>query len=275
MAKRSKFVKPVSRSITSAEVVANKRISPTFIRITIAGEELGTITPMGADHWFRLFIPQAGQSELRLPSAANNLWYAQYLVMSKDTRPVVRNYTIREYRPAGSGFFGDTAEIDIDFAFHGDIGPASAWADAASSGDKVALLDEGCIYNPTPDCTWQLLVGDESALPAIAGILETADADLRAEVFIEIPNTEDKQDLPQLAHVNVHWIIREDTDTKPGTLALEAVRVAELPPGPSYTFVAGEQALTTGLRRHLVNDRKFPKTDITFTGFWRDGHAAN
>ncbi|NMD59539.1 UNVERIFIED_ORG: NADPH-dependent ferric siderophore reductase [Nocardia globerula] len=275
MAKRSKFVKPVSRSITSAQVVANKRISPTFIRITIAGEELGTITPMGADHWFRLFIPQAGQSELRLPSAANNLWYAQYLVMSKDTRPVVRNYTIREYRPAGSGLFGDTAEIDIDFAFHGDIGPASAWADTASSGDKVALLDEGCIYNPTPDCTWQLLVGDESALPAIAGILETADADLRAEVFIEVPNVEDKQDLPQLAHVNVHWIIREDTDTKPGALALEAVRAAELPEGPSYTFVAGEQALTTGLRRHLVNDRKFPKTDITFTGFWRDGHAAN
>ncbi|MDJ0112400.1 siderophore-interacting protein, partial [Rhodococcus erythropolis] len=98
MAKRAKFVKPASRSIVSAQVVANKRISPSFIRVTIAGEELSTIAPMGADQWFRMFIPQVGQSELRLPSAASNLWYAQYLLMSKDTRPVVRNYTIRAYR---------------------------------------------------------------------------------------------------------------------------------------------------------------------------------
>ena len=56
---------------------------------------------------------------------------------------------------------------------------------------------------------------------------------------------------------------------------LETLRAAELPEGPSYTFVAGEQALTTGLRRHLVNDRKFAKTDITFTGFWRHGHSAH
>ncbi|MDJ0113960.1 siderophore-interacting protein, partial [Rhodococcus erythropolis] len=101
---------------------------------------------------------------------------------SKDTRPVVRNYTIRAYRAAGTGLFGETTEIDIDFAYHGDIGPASAWADTASTGDNVALLDEGCIYNPTPEAKWQLLVGDESALPAIIGILETAPADLRAEV---------------------------------------------------------------------------------------------
>ncbi|MFF1945601.1 siderophore-interacting protein [Rhodococcus qingshengii] len=275
MAKRAKFVKPASRSIVSAQVVANKRISPSFIRVTIAGEELSTIAPMGADQWFRMFIPQVGQSELRLPSAASNLWYAQYLLMSKDTRPVVRNYTIRAYRAAGSGLFGETTEIDIDFAYHGDIGPASAWADTASAGNEVALLDEGCIYNPTPEAKWQLLVGDESALPAIIGILESAPADLRAEVFVEIPNIEDKQDIPELANVNVHWLVREDEHATPGVLTLETVRAAELPEGPSYTFVAGEQALTTGLRRHLVNDRKFAKTDITFTGFWRHGHSAH
>src|SRR3546814_12407208 len=76
--------------------------------------------------------------------------------MAKDTRPVVRNYTIRAYRAAGSGLFGESTEIDIDFAYHGDIGPASAWADTASTGDNVALLDEGCIYNPTPEAKWQL-----------------------------------------------------------------------------------------------------------------------
>ncbi|MCJ0903882.1 siderophore-interacting protein [Rhodococcus sp. ARC_M6] len=275
MAKRSKFVKPATRSVATAEVVANKRISPTFIRITIAGEELSTIAPMGADQWFRIFIPQAGNGELRLPSAASALWYAQYLRIPKDVRPVLRAYTVRAYREAGSGLFGETPEIDIDFAFHGDIGPASAWAVSAASGDKVGLLDEGLIYNPAPEATWQLLVGDESALPAILGILDSAPTDLRAEVFIEIPHPDDKQEHPELGGVNVHWLVREDPQAKPGVLALETVRAADLPTGPSYTFVGGEQALTTGLRRHLVNDRNFAKQDISFTGFWRVGHAAN
>ncbi|MGC0365403.1 NADPH-dependent ferric siderophore reductase [Rhodococcus sp. 27YEA15] len=274
MAKRAKYVKPASRTIVEAEVVASKRISPGFVRVTIAGEQLSSVAPMGADHWFRFFFPQAGQTELRLPSAASNLWYAQWLMMSKDTRPVVRNYTIRAYRPAGSGLFGDRTEIDIDFAHHGDSGPASAWANAATEGGRVALLDEGRIYNPTPDATWQLLVGDESALPAVIGILESAPADLRAEVFLEIAHDDDKQDVPESAGVNVHWLVRTDADAVPGVLALETVRAAELPTGTSYTFVAGEQALTTGLRRHLVNDRQFAKSNITFTGFWRHGHAA-
>lgn len=275
MAKRAKFVKPLSRSIVRATVAARTQISPSFIRVTITGDELTSIRPMGADHWFRLFLPQTGQSDLRLPGAANNLWYAQYLLMSKDTRPVVRNYTIRDYRAAGSGRFGPHTEIDIDIAGHGDLGPASAWANSASIGDPVALLDEGCIYNPTPGAAWHLLVGDESALPAIIGVVNSAPDELRAEVFIEIPHPDDRQDHRELDGVAVHWLVREDEHATPGALALETVRKAELPEGPAYTFVAGEQALATGLRRHLVDDRQFAKSDIAFTGFWRQGHAAN
>ncbi len=58
-------------------------------------------------------------------------------------------------------------------------------------------------------------------------------------------------------------------------LALNTVKQAELPAGPSYTFVAGESELTTALRRHLVNERRIPKSNISFTGYWRFGHAAN
>lgn len=274
MAKPSKFVKPASRSIATAEVVMNKRIGPNFIRVTIAGDDLGTITPMGADQWFRMFIPQPGQSELCLPAAANDQWYPQYLLIDEKTRPIVRNYTIRQYRAAESGLFSQTTEIDIDFAYHGDLGPASAWANSTSAGDKVALLDEGRIYNPTPGATWQLLVGDESALPAILAILDTAEPDLRAEVYIEISQLDDRQAHRELAGVNVHWVVREDPHAKPGTLTLETIRAVELPAGSSYTYVAGEQALTTGLRRHLVNERNFPKPSITFSGYWRHGHAA-
>lgn len=273
MAKRSKFVKPADRHILEANVVASKQISPNFVRVTIGGAGLAQFAPMGGDQWFRLFLPQDGQSELRLPTQANNLWYAQYLLMSKDTRPVVRNYTVRDFRAAGAGLYGDTAEIDIDFVSHGDGGPASAWAAKAAPGDRVAFLDEGLIYNPTDDNEWQLLVGDESALPAIMGILRTAPADLTAEVFIEIPHADDAQTVATPAGVNIHWVVRTDAHTHPGLLALAAVQDATLPDGPSYTYIAGERELVTSLRRHLVNDRKIPKSDVTFTGYWRFGKA--
>ncbi|MFC7449202.1 siderophore-interacting protein [Rhodococcus daqingensis] len=290
MAKRSKFVKPEHRQFLRARVLGSKQVSPSFVRVTIGGDELREFTPMGFDQWFRMFIPAAGasaargnasgQTALRLPSATSNLWYAQLLAMSKSSRPVVRNYTVRGFRPAEQAVYGeDVPELDIDFVCHGadghgDPGPASTWATSVAPGDELALLDEGLIYNPTPEARWQLLVGDESALPAILGIVSSAPADLRAEVFLEIPHADDAQEVATPDGVNVHWLVRSDPHARPGALALETVRRAQLPDGPSYTFAAGESDLATGVRRHLVNDRKVPKSDITFTGYWRHGKAA-
>ncbi|MFD4180551.1 siderophore-interacting protein [Rhodococcus sp. NPDC058514] len=269
MAKRSKFIKPEHREFIRARVLGSKQISPNFVRVTVGGEELAGFTPMGFDHWFRMFFPQAGQSELRLPSATSMLWYAQFLAIPKATRPEQRNYTVRAFRRAEDSLFGmDVPELDIDFASHGG-GAASDWANSVSPGDEMALLDEGLIYNPTPEAQWQLIVGDESALPAIVGILGSAPAYLRAEVFVEIAHPDDAQDVAIPAGVNLQWLVRTDPTARPGALALETVQRAELPSGPSYSFLAGESELATGLRRHLVNERKFPKSDISFTGYWR------
>jgi len=273
MAKRSKFVKPEQREIVSAHVLGSKQISPNFVRVTIGGDDLRGFTPMGFDHWFRMFIPDREQTGFRLPTSAGNLWYAQFKLIPKDVRPVLRNYTVREFRPAG-GLFGDGPELDIDFASHGDLGPASAWANSCAPGDPLGLLDEGLIYNPTPGERWHLLVGDESALPAIVGILGSVDPALRVRAYIEIPHADDEQDVAVGDNAELHWLVRDDPSAKPGELALAAVKSADLPDGPSYTFVAGESDLATGVRRHLVNDRHVPKGDIAFTGYWRHGHAA-
>ena len=192
------------------------------------------------------------------------------VVASKQISPNFVRVTI-----GGDGLqqFSPMGEIDIDFVSHGDGGPASAWAAKAAPGDQVAFLDEGLIYNPTEDYEWQLLVGDESALPAIMGIVSTAPRDLKAEVFLEIPHADDAQTVAAPEGVDIHWVIRTDAHTHPGLLALAAVQDATLPDGPSYTYIAGERELATSLRRHLVNDRKFPKSNVTFTGYWRFGKA--
>ena len=271
MAKRTKYVKPEDRHILTAEVLASKRISPNFVRVTLGGPGLAEFTPMGFDQWFRLFTPRAG--ELRLPSAASNLWYAQWLMTGKEQRPQVRNYTVREFRPAGAGEFGETAELDIDFAMHGEHTPACGWAAGATPGTAVGLLDEGIMYQPPQHSSWSLLAGDESALPAIAGILRSAPRELQGVAHVEISHPDDAQDLGEPEGVQVNWLVRSDPGAEVGSLAQDAVRSGDLTGNGVYAFLAGEQKLASGLRRHLV-ERGIAKADITFTGYWRLGKSA-
>lgn len=274
MAKRTKHLKPEHREILTAEVLASKQISPNFVRVTLGGDGLAVFTAMGYDQWFRLFMP-GRDGTLTLPTSASTLgWYAQYLMMGKDHRPLVRNYTVRDYRAAGFGEFGSTAELDIDFFTHDDDSPAAAWAKPATPGDKVGLLDEGATFQTPEHTEFALLVGDESALPGIAGSLRSAPRELKGAAFIEIPHADDAQDLGEPEGVQVNWVIRTDAKAEIGATVAAAVRAADLPGKGVYAFVAGEQKLASGLRRHFVQDREIPKADITFTGYWRVGKAA-
>lgn len=273
MAKRSKHVKPEHREILTAEVLASKRISPNFVRVTLGGTGLANFTAMGFDQWFRLFMPGRDGS-LKLPTSSTNLgWFAQYLMMGKEHRPLARNYTVRDYRAAGFGEFGSTAEIDVDFVSHGDGSPASAWAHNATPGCQVGLLDEGITYQAPDHSDWTLLVGDESALPGIAGVLRSLPRGAKGAAYIEIPSAEDRQELGEPEGVQVNWLARTDAHVEVGALAAEAVRQAELPGTGVYAFIAGEQKLAAGVRRHLAQEREIPKADITFTGYWRVGKS--
>ncbi|MCZ4520542.1 siderophore-interacting protein [Rhodococcus ruber] len=288
----SKYLKPDKPAFYRLTVLETDRLSPSFIRVTLGGDSLSNFRFMGYDHWFRLFLPQPGQDEPRVPSATSMLWYAQYLAFSKDTRPVVRNYTISQYRAPGQGKHGNGAELDVDFVVHGSgaggttqnigsgaggtahAGPASTWAQKAAPGDRVAILDEGRIYTFERQSSWQLLVGDESAAPAVIAILRSLPEDVRVKAFIEVPTEADIQKQDMQAGVEIDWIVRPNALAKPGEAALAAVEKAELPDGDPFVYVAGEQALATGLRRYLVNERSVPKSQICFTGYWKFGKAA-
>ncbi|WP_241386452.1 siderophore-interacting protein [Rhodococcus sp. CH91] len=274
--RRNPYVKPASRRMVRAQVRAVERISPTFVRITVGGDDLGSIAPMGSDHWFRMFFPTPEQQELILPAATDDRWWPEYQELPADRRPVLRNYTIRRLRAAGEGLFGATAEMEIDFASHGDLGPASAWAERATPGDEIGILDEGISNLRLDEARSWLLVGDESAVPAVAGILGSVLAsDPRAvvEVFVEVPDPRDltAQNLPTGENVRVHPVIRTDAEAVPGALAAEAVRASALPTESAYAFVAGESSLATGVRRHLVRERGWDRSAVTFSGYWKYG----
>ncbi|MDN5895156.1 MAG: siderophore-interacting protein [Nocardioides sp.] len=250
----------------TAEVARNVRVSAHFALVTLCGDELRHLELAGNDQAVRLFFPRQGQPALQMPTLSNDAWMAQLLLQPKSRRPWVRMYTIRASRPG---------EVDIEVALHGDAGPGSVWATTARPGDPVGLFDEGHTYRPTDNTAWQLLVGDESAVPAILAILEQAPLSLVGEAFLEVPTSADiRTDITRPAGVQVHWLARDNHTMRPGALALGTVQTAELTGTPLYTWVAGESRLATGLRRYLVNERNIAKSDISFTGYWRQGRAS-
>lgn len=256
--------------LVTAEVVRADRISPSFVRLTIGGDDLSGWRHLGFDQWFRLAMPIAGEATRfdRMSDRFDTRGYLKYLALPKATRPEIRNYTVREFRP-------DINEMDIDFVAHESEDPAHAgvaapWAVSLPVGDRVALIDQGCGYRAVTGTDRVVLVGDESALPAVLGILRHIDPKSSGHAIIEVPELEDRQAVAAPDGVDVQWIVRQ-RGAHPGAAALDALR--ELPAsataGPVSAFVAGEQALATGGRRHLVNEREVAKQAVDFCGYWR------
>lgn len=252
-----------------AEVARRTRVTPHMVRVTFTGDDIRRLPPRGFDQWFRLFLPNPGGETdfAAVPEGFGMASYLKYLTARSGTRPPFRNYTVRELR-------GDAGELDVDFVAHGGRGVAGPWAQQAEAGAQVALIDQGRGFDPMGEGMPVLLVGDESALPAIAGILRDLPRDTTGLAIIEIPCTEDEQPLEAPPGVEVRYVARPVAAARPGVLALESV-TAHVPAAPHvlHAYLAGEQALVAGARRHLVA-AGVPKARIAFTGYWKIGRAA-
>jgi NADPH-dependent ferric siderophore reductase len=251
-----------------ARVARTRRLGPTMLRITFTGPDLTSFAGGGRDQSCSLFLPHPGQSAPVIPTGAGDGWFALWRAMDPEVRAVMRSYTIREQRPA-------QAEVDIDFALHGETGPASRWAARARPGDPVVVLgpaveeNRSVGFRPHGDTDWVLLAADETALPAVGGILAWLPAGARARVWIEVPYAGDVQELATAADVEITWLLRGGGPA--GVRLPAAVRAAHLPPGKPYAWAAGEAGSVRALRRHLLNERGFDRRRTSFSGYWRHG----
>lgn len=260
-------IKPDAAATIPVTLAARQRISPSFVRLTLTGEDLAGYQPLGADQWFRLFLPLEGADAPRTLPDTSVRSMATYTLTPPSRRPLIRNYTTAEFRPADPAA-GRTAELDVDvYVDQNHTGPGLRWADEAPLGANAALLDEGRLYAPPQDSTVELLVGDESALPALAGILRDAPRPLTGLVVVEVGNEGDIRDLDGPTGVEIAWVVRGDE--APGTLAAGEVRRRGVPDDLTYAYLAGPSSMVTGLRRHLVKDLGIAKDRVSFTGYWR------
>ncbi|MEV4625286.1 siderophore-interacting protein [Micromonospora sp. NPDC049523] len=244
--------------VTNATVSRTEQLTPHMIRVVLGGPELAGLDIGGCtDHYVKLLFPRPDVDypvPFDLESVRRDLPAEQW--------PRLRAYTVRAFDPVA-------LELTIDFVYHGDEGLAGPWAVRARPGDPVMFVGPGGGYAPDPEADWHLLVGDESALPAIAATLERLPMDATVRVFLEVAGPEEEQKLSTEAHAEVVWLHRGAGTV--GEALVAAVREAELPPGTPHAFVHGEAAFVKELRHLLRVERGLSRDRLSISGYWRLG----
>ncbi|MGW6918982.1 siderophore-interacting protein [Kitasatospora sp. NPDC054939] len=245
------------------------RITPQMVRVTFDADTLEDTVGTTPDQQVKLCFPRPGQSVPVLPEQSEDAtgWYHAFLAIPEDERPWMRSFTVRRRRPGSS-------LLDIDFVLHGDAGPATAWAGRARPGDQLGMVGPSAIYaRPAtadePAGGVLLLAGDETALPAVATLVEALPAGARAVAYLEVADAAEEQALATDADLTVHWLHRDGTPPGHSDLLPQALRAAEFPEGIARAWIAGESGVVRALRRHLVADRGLDKRAVEFSGYWR------
>ena len=178
----------------------------------------------------------------------------------------MRDYTPRGFDPAA-------LTLEIDFALH-EAGPATTWAAEAQVGQKLGVGGpRGSFILPT-DFDGHLLIGDDTALPAIARRLAELPAQAPVLVLAEVDGPADEQIFESAANMTVVWVHRQGTHPAHPSLLLERLKTLALPPGDIHAWVACETGIAKGLRAHLVGERGINPKWIKAAGYWRQGSAA-
>ena len=301
--------------VATVEVVAVTRLSPSFVRVELGGSALAEVGVDGPllDQRIKLVLPDGRGAVPEL--AAHVGWYRSWQQLPDDRRGHLRTYSLRDVRGNGA----DT-RIVVDVVLHladGATGPGARWAAAARPGDRVGVVAPrkgrpfgGIEFTPRPTDRL-LLVGDETAVPAVARILEDLPEDAAGSAWLEVPDRRDVLPLRVPPGVSVAWLPRRGAAY--GDLVCRAVaqhlgldgapcddgtglsvepdlwetptysssgEVLTEPPARSaepvhglYAWVAGEAGTVTRLRRTLVRDAGLHRSQVAFMGYWRQGVA--
>ena len=244
-------------------VLRSQRVSPHFVRITFTGDDLQGFLSASFDDHLKLMLPASPGAALVLPVAGPaGLDGSGPSLPPGAARPLMRDYTPRRFDAA-------TAELDIEFALHGD-GPAANWAAQASPGDTVGVGGPRGSFVVPLDYDWHLLIGDESALPAIARRLEELPAGVQALVLLETGDVAERRALPSQAQVQLQWLLGGGATTLP-----QAVGALQLPAGEGYAWAAGEASVMAVTRQVLVSTHGLDKDHIRAAAYWKRGAQAH
>ena len=223
-------------------VVSTEKLTPHFTRVWFGGDGFDAIAARAhTDAYVKLVLQQAGEDE-----------------------PVRRTYTIQQVDDANRRFA-------IDFVIHGDEGVAGPWAAKAQPGDRLPMMGPGGGYSPSSDADFHLLIGDETALPAISAALRAMPDGARGAVYAETGEVTDELELPLPDGFELTWVRRVGSDH---SQLRDAVLQAPWPDGVVQVFAHGEAEVTMReLRPYLRKERGIPAALASISGYWRHGRT--
>ncbi len=210
----------------SARVASREPLTDHLVRLVLDGLD-GFESTGVPDEWVGLVVPGQFQS---------------------------RYYTVRSFVDG---------LLTLDVVVH-DVGLVTEWAMRDCVGDTVTITEPKSSFAPPADAAWLLLVGDLTAMPATARILEaTAHPGLPTYVMAEVPDDLTGY-LPD--HADVTWL----APPAPGQSALaEVVEGIDWPAGEGYFWMAGESAQMRAIRKHLMREVGLPTSHYDVMGYWR------
>jgi NADPH-dependent ferric siderophore reductase len=205
-----------------AVVRTRETVSPHLLRLTLSVPDfVSTGVP---DEWVGLVVP--GQFQ-------------------------VRYYTVRSH---------EDDDLTLDVVVH-DRGLVTEWASGECVGDEVVVTGAQSSYAAPAGAGWLLLVGDLTAMPAMARIASSTD--LPTRIWAEVPD-----DLPGYLPVGVDVTWLEPPAEGQSRLA-EVVEGIDWPEGEGYFWMAGESAQMRAIRKHLMRERGLPNAAYDVMGYWR------
>jgi NADPH-dependent ferric siderophore reductase len=220
-------------------VASLERLTPRMLRIGFTAPDLHDFVSAAPDDHIKLF----------------------FATPEGDT--AMRDFTPRAF---------DTVrgELWIDFALH-DAGPATQWAAAAKVGDTLDIGGpRGSAIVPN-DFDWYLLVGDETAFPAMARRVEELDPGTPVATYAIAQSADEVMDFQSPAALTQTWLVRDGRgDAAQLRAALESFIP---PPGDGFVWIAAEGLVARTLRQYMIEERGHPREWMKAAGYWLRGKA--
>ncbi|OWV77994.1 FAD-binding protein [Rhizobium sp. R634] len=214
-------------------------ITPGMRRIILRSEELADFISLAPDDHIKIFIPTAEGEERR-------------------------DYTPRRYDNAARS-------LTIDFALH-EAGPVTQWALGARPGDRLGIGGpRGSAVVSASVKRW-LLIGDETALPAIGRRIEESGAGTVITMIAAVTGPLEEQTFETRAELDIRWAHRPLSQATDAAALLKLLRTVDIQP-ETFVWIAAEAAVTRDIRNHLLAERGYPLSWMKASGYWVFGKA--
>ena len=257
---------PFPPRLRQLRLAARTELVPGFVRVRLqADDPLDGFTSPGAGDHLRVFVPEAPE------------WATVAVDGAGHPTGEARTETI-------VAFDADAGWVDLDILVHaadadGDAGLIGPWASSAPLGSPVVLADPkgSVVLTGTPAAF--VLVGDDSAIPAIRRYLRMLAASPRGLVVLETGFDPAQLDHELGAGVELRVHAPDPSRPSASLVAEVAALAAEAPPagpdaarpdlGPDVlVFACGEQSLVAPARA-LLAAWGIDQERAVAKGYWR------